>query len=201
MKPISRSPSSRSYALVISDHAYRFLLRAYPAEFQQRYRSEMVQVFRTCCRVSYNYSGVSGVLLLWLPTLWDWTWSAAGEWFSSLFRKSIMKNIHTWRASNQLIPLLLFLVSFLILLVINPCSWLIDDSFFSGIETCALSINNQSGKNLRLTPIYTNHNFFSPVRLYRKGIPIFPFFEQRNISVKSGDQINLSYDCSNQGVS
>ena len=61
------SPASPIPALLISDQVYRWLLAAYPAEFRQRFGPEMAQVFRACCRASYDASGVRGVLRLWLP--------------------------------------------------------------------------------------------------------------------------------------
>jgi hypothetical protein len=177
---------------------YRILLVAYPAEFRQRYGAEMAQVFRTCCRVSYNSSGARGVLRLWLPTLWDWAWSALSERFSGLFKRSKVYQIHTRRASSQLIPMLFFLNACLILLFVTPCSWLFGEPLFG--EHCWLEVNNQSGKTLRLTPIDTD-NPSSPVRLYRTAFPIFPAYQQRNITVKSGNQVHLSYSCGQQGVS
>jgi len=90
MKSINASPASLTQALVISDRVYRKLLLAYPADFRQRYGPEMAQVFRTSCRASYHTYGAVGVLRLWLPTLWDWAWTAAHERFSSLFRRSTM---------------------------------------------------------------------------------------------------------------
>jgi hypothetical protein len=82
----------RSRALVISDRVYRKLLAAYPAEFRRRYGPEMAQVFHTCCRAAYQVAGTGGVGRLWLPTLWDWAWSAARERFSSIFRRSVMND-------------------------------------------------------------------------------------------------------------
>jgi len=92
MRPISASPASRSHALILSDRVYRRLLVAYPAEFRQRYGPEMAQVFRTSCRASYHASGAGGVVRLWLPTLWDWAWTAVRERFSVLFRRSMMND-------------------------------------------------------------------------------------------------------------
>jgi hypothetical protein len=91
-KSVSPSPASRSHALALSDRVYRKLLVAYPAEFRRRYGPEMAQVFRTSCRASYHASGARGVLRLWLPTLWDWVWTAGREWFSALFRRSTMND-------------------------------------------------------------------------------------------------------------
>jgi hypothetical protein len=183
-------PHSR--ALLISDRAYRKLLAAYPIKFRQRFGPEMAQVFRTCCRTAYNTAGAGGVVRLWLPTLWDWAWSAAGERFSSLFGRSKVYKVHTWRASSQLIPILFFLSACLILLFVNPCSWLFGEPLFG--EHCWLEVNNLSGKTLFVTPIDVDHPF-SPVRLYRTTDPVFPAYQQRNIPVKPGDQVTLSYSC------
>jgi hypothetical protein len=201
MKPISTAPASHSHVLLISDRVYRILLAAYPVEFRQRYGPEMAQVFRTSCRTAYLASGTGGVARLWLPTLWDWAWSSTGEWFSSLFKRSKMYNIHPWRASNQLIPILFFLNSCLILLFLNPCSWLFGEPSYDEGGICWLDVSNQSGKTLRVTPIYTDRGSFSPVRLYRITFPEFPAYQQRNIAVKSGDVGRLFYDCTQHSVS
>ena len=110
-----------------------------------------------------------------------------------------MYNVHTWRASSQLIPMLFFLNTCLILLFVNPCLWL-GEYYPFGPEMCGVRVNNQSGKTLRVTPIDTD-NPFSAVRLYRTTFPYSPAYQQRNISVKSGDQVTLSYDCYQHGVS
>jgi len=91
-KHIPASPATRSQALVLSDRVYRGLLVAYPAAFRRRFGPEMAQVFRASCRLSYHASGSAGVARLWLPTLWDWAWTAAREWFSTLFRRSTMND-------------------------------------------------------------------------------------------------------------
>jgi hypothetical protein len=192
------SPAYRSRALILSDRAYRILLAVYPAKFRQRYGPEMAQVFRTCCRAAYDSSGASGVLGLWLPTLWDWAWSAVGEWFSSLFGRSKVYNIHPRRAGSQLIPLLFFLNACLMLLFVTPCSWVFGEPLLG--EHCWLEVYNQSGKTLRVTPIVTDRNSFSAVRLYRTTYPFFSAYQQRNITVKSGDQVLLSYNCDQPGV-
>lgn len=85
-------PSKHNQILILTDQAYRVLLAAYPDEFRQRFGAEMVQVFRTCCRAAYRDHGSLGVRRLWLPTLWDWAWSAARERFSNLFRRSAMND-------------------------------------------------------------------------------------------------------------
>jgi hypothetical protein len=129
--------------------------------------------------------------------LWDWAWSAAGEWFSGLFRRSKVYHIHPRRASSQLIPILFFLNVCLISLIVNPCSWLFGDPLFA--EHCTLEVDNWSLKTLHVTPIDPDHPF-SPIRLYRTTDPVFPAYQQRNILVKSGDRVSLSYDCDRNGV-
>jgi hypothetical protein len=188
------APASRTQVLVISERVYRGLLAAYPAEFRQRYGAEMAQVFRTCCRASFDSWGVSGVLDLWLPTLWDWAWSAAGERFSSLFRRSKMYNIHPRRASSSLIPVLLFLNACLLLLFVSPCSLFFD---FLYKEYCWTEVDNQFGETLRVTPLDTD-NPLTPIRLYGST---YPAYQQRDISVKSGERVTLSYDCDRHDVS
>jgi hypothetical protein len=189
---------TRSRVVIVSDRVYRGLLAAYPPEFRQRYAPEMAQVFRTCCRSSYDSSGVSGVLRLWLPTLWDWARSMASERCSSLFRRTEMYKIHPRRSSSQLIALLFFLTACLSLLFVNPCTWVFGDPLF--IEYCGLDIDNQSGKTLRVTPINPD-NPLSPVRIYRKTDPRIPAYQQANIIVKSGDQVYLPYSCKHQSIS
>ena len=109
-----------------------------------------------------------------------------------------MYNIHTWRASSQLIPILFFLNVCLICFYVNPCAFLLGDPLFA--EYCRIHVDNQSGKTLRVTPIYSA-NPFSAVRLYRTSFPYSPAYQQGNIPVKSGDKVALAYDCDSKGVS
>jgi hypothetical protein len=109
-----------------------------------------------------------------------------------------VNDTHVWRTIRNLIPLLFFLSACLILLFINPCSWLLGDPLFA--EYCWLDVDNQSSKTLHVTPICTDHSSYSAVRIYRTTFPISPAYQQRNIMVKSGDQVFLAHDCS-QGVS
>lgn len=193
------TPASPARTLIISGRVYRILLAAYPAEFRQRYGSEMAQVFRTCCRAAYDSSGVRGVLRVWMLTLGDWAWSAASERFSSLFGRSQVYNIYPRRSCSELIPILLFYSGCLIFLLLNPCSWQRSVSPFR-TEICELRVDNQSGEILRVTPLYTYRRTYSAVRLYRGTFPILPAYQQRNISVKFGDQATLSYVCSENGI-
>jgi hypothetical protein len=193
------APASQSRALILSDRAYRLLLAAYPPKFRQQFGQEMAQVFRTCCRASYDSSGARGVLRLWLPTLWDWAWSAAGEWFFSLFKRPMMKDTRIWHASNSLISLLLFVSACLILTVLNPCSWMCAEPPYIGVIEesmfCMVEVDNQSGKTLRVTPILSHPNSYSAALLYHVDFPTLPAYRQRNISVESGDKVTLDYMC------
>lgn len=105
-----------------------------------------------------------------------------------------MKDTYAWRTLNNLMPLLFFLSACLLLLFINPFSWLFGDPLF--VEYCSLKVDNQSGKVLRLTPIHTGLDSYSAVRIYHTTFPNSPAYQQRNITVKSGDQVSLPYDCS-----
>jgi hypothetical protein len=105
-----------------------------------------------------------------------------------------VKDTYALRTLNNLIPMLLLMSACLILLFINPCSWLFGDPLF--VEYCGLEVDNQSGKTLRLTPIYAGLNSYSAVRIYHTTFPNSPAYQQRNITVKPGDQVSLAYDCS-----
>jgi hypothetical protein len=72
--------------LSFSDWAYQLLLKAYPAAFQDRFRMEMAQVFRSMCREAHAEAGVNGVLRLWPSALWDWVRAALYQWKTCLFQ-------------------------------------------------------------------------------------------------------------------
>lgn len=190
---------NKSRLLTFSDRAYQVLLAGYPAEFRQRFGPEMAQVFRACCRAAFDSRGVRGVIGLWLPALWDWAQSAAGEWLSRVTRRSPVYQIYKRRSASQIIPLLFFLNACLILVLINPCSWLLEGSFPYGTPRCGLGINNQSGKTLSLTPIFTGGNTFSAVRLFPNTFPSVSA-AQRDIPVQAGEKVFWAYDCSRQVV-
>ncbi len=191
----------QSRVLTISDRAYHILLAAYPAEFRRRYGPEMAQVFRTCCRASYVSSGVRGVLRLWLLTVWDWATSAAGEQFSCLLRRLKVNDTGVWLTHSKQVTWLFFLAAGLTSLVYCAGTGVIAAPPLLGVETCRLDVDNQSGEALRVTPIYIYSNSISAVRIYRTSWPEFPAFQQRDIPVKSGDLVTLTFDCSQHGVS
>lgn len=80
----------RKMASFRSEHAYRFLLRVYPAEFRDDYGEEMVQFFRDRCREVRRAQGAAGLIGLWLHTLGDLASSALSE------------HIDSWEASMNL---------------------------------------------------------------------------------------------------
>jgi Flp pilus assembly protein TadB len=61
---------------------YASLVRLYPPAYRSRFEREMTQVFRRMCLDTYQHKGAVGIVLLWLPVLWDWTWTAAYQWFN-----------------------------------------------------------------------------------------------------------------------
>lgn len=69
--------------LVFSERVYGWLVRLYPPGYRRRFEREMNQVFRMLCRDSYRKHGTDGVLLLWLPVLWDWAWTAVYQWITN----------------------------------------------------------------------------------------------------------------------
>jgi len=71
----------------LSDWLYRCLLRAYPASFQERFGSEMAQVFHSLSRQIYVESGAVGLLRLCLRVLWDGLWAAITQWRLTLFKR------------------------------------------------------------------------------------------------------------------
>jgi hypothetical protein len=57
--------------IAISVKVYQVFLRAYPTKFQQEYGSQMIQVFRDCCRHAFRQSGARGIYRLWAVTVLD----------------------------------------------------------------------------------------------------------------------------------
>src|SRR5512134_1265084 len=104
-----------------------------------------------------------------------------------------MNDTPTWRTFKNLTPILLFLSVCVLFLFSNPCFWLFGDPMF--VEPCGIDVENRTGQTLRVTPISSNGNSHSAVRLYRTTFPIFPAYQQRNILVNSGEWVSLSFDC------
>ncbi len=73
--------------IAISERLYRWLLRAYPANFRRRFAPQMTQVFLDCCRAAYRQGGARAVLRLWLPALGDLIANAIAEHFSTLVQQ------------------------------------------------------------------------------------------------------------------
>ena len=58
--------------VTLSAVVYKLLLIFYPTRFRQEYGPHMAQVFRDSCLKTYCQSGMSGFVLLWALTLFDW---------------------------------------------------------------------------------------------------------------------------------
>jgi serine/threonine protein phosphatase PrpC len=70
-------PQSREPAL--SEHLYRFLLRAYPRAFREEYAFEMLLVFRDALRDASRQQGTPGVFRLWRDVFEDFVKSVCIE--------------------------------------------------------------------------------------------------------------------------
>jgi len=55
-----------------STRIYTVLLSGYPRSFRQAYGGHMAQVFRDACLDTHLRSGLSGLSMLWMHTLFDW---------------------------------------------------------------------------------------------------------------------------------
>jgi len=58
---------------------YQMLLNAYPANFQEEYGSQMMQVFEDCCLRTVRQGGANGMVKLWAVTLLDLIQSVISE--------------------------------------------------------------------------------------------------------------------------
>ena len=76
----------------VSVRLYRALLRAYPADFRDHYRTELVQTFRDCHRAAYARTRFSGLAGLWVHTVFDLVHSASIEHFENLGREDEAMN-------------------------------------------------------------------------------------------------------------
>src|SRR5262245_22483298 len=65
--------------VVLSVRVYQALLVAYPIKFQQKYGSDMIDVFRSCCLRAFRRSGTNGMVRLWAVTLLDLIQSLLSE--------------------------------------------------------------------------------------------------------------------------
>ena len=69
------------------ERTYDGLLRLYPAEFQERFRGEMIQVYRALARQAAQDAGRSGLLHLWLRAVSDGTLAALLQWRQHLSKR------------------------------------------------------------------------------------------------------------------
>ena len=75
-----RSRSTDLPIVAFSTSLYRLLLTAYPAQFQQEYGPQMVQVFQDCCLRALRQGGTNGMVRLWAVTLLDLIQSVISEY-------------------------------------------------------------------------------------------------------------------------
>jgi len=61
----------KQWALACSHRCYSSLLSLYPIEFRIRFRKEMCQVFRDCCRDAVQRGSLKAISALWIRTLLD----------------------------------------------------------------------------------------------------------------------------------
>ena len=87
---------SRAYGN-FSQRVYRVLLLAYPTEFRNAFRDEMIQTFSDCYRAKRG-EGVGEILRLWVHTLADLLVSAVKEHNES--EGSFMNNLRkmSWQS-------------------------------------------------------------------------------------------------------
>lgn len=93
--------------LVICDRTYRLLLLAYPASFRHEYGLHMLQVFRDCCRNTYDQRGLLGIIELWVFTLFDLVITAFKEHVSEKFQMS-KSRITRWSGLALLLASIVF---------------------------------------------------------------------------------------------
>ena len=60
-----------SWPQTLSCKVYGWLLLLYPKSYRQRFAVDMARTFSDCCRFASQTGGVSRLLRLWLPTLFD----------------------------------------------------------------------------------------------------------------------------------
>jgi hypothetical protein len=78
-----------SSVVLISERAYRLLLRLYPRRFREEHGLHMSRTFRDCSREQYQRDGILGLIGLWMFTAMDVIKTAleerahTGEWLMS----------------------------------------------------------------------------------------------------------------------
>lgn len=88
----SRPPANHNEA--ISERVYAWLLKAYPVEFRREYGSQMLQLFRDCCREAERNGSLLGFWRLWVHTLLDLFQTATKEHIEDIGKEnSVMKNL------------------------------------------------------------------------------------------------------------
>ena len=86
--PREPRPGRHERAVVASERAYRFLLRAYPRGLRDGYGEEMARLFRDLCREELEVGGGLGLAALWVRTLPELLYTALKERSTVLTRNA-----------------------------------------------------------------------------------------------------------------
>jgi hypothetical protein len=88
---------SRHRAAAASARLYRYLLKLYPSEFQDRFGVEMAQAFEDLCHDCWDQQGLTGLLFVWPFAIGDLATSAISErmalWKDNMRRKQFITTI------------------------------------------------------------------------------------------------------------
>jgi hypothetical protein len=71
--------SNDQWLVMVSIQLYKALLKMYPSEFRLEYGAPMLQLFKDCCRRSFEEAGAAGLLSLWRRTMLDTVRTAIEE--------------------------------------------------------------------------------------------------------------------------
>lgn len=71
--------TSEHWGFLLSERSYRAMLSLYPVDFRIRFRKEMTQIFRDCCRDEVRNGNFAGLSRLWLRVLVDLVLSISRE--------------------------------------------------------------------------------------------------------------------------
>ncbi|MBN1668590.1 MAG: hypothetical protein JW862_15955 [Anaerolineales bacterium] len=94
---------------------------------------------------------------------------------------------------TNLVPIILILVIALAFLFGNPCFWLFGDPLF--VEHCWLEVANQTGQAISVTPLKTSGDSYAGVFLYNPSPSAVQAVQQRDLVVKAGEEVTLSFSC------
>ncbi len=93
----------------ISVFFYRRLLVLYPADFRRAFGLQMVQLFRDACQEAQRRAGLSGLIRVWLSTLYDVASSVIVERSMAMQKHPVIKRL-AWLSPVLIVILLLSVV-------------------------------------------------------------------------------------------